>query len=156
MNITLELNKIIISNIYFLEKKKNIIMDGNFTKILYSNSWFTMNGLYVLFPIEVLSIDKNINKSILKFNPYQNNNITIIQEFVKLEQQILEYYVKLNNCKSKLSTNLLRQLYLGTLKIYKDFNLTDNKNLHYMIKISGVWETHENVGITYKVIEVNI
>jgi len=38
-------------NIFFTEKKKNIIIDGIFTKILYSNPNFTMTGLYIQFQI---------------------------------------------------------------------------------------------------------
>jgi hypothetical protein len=84
MNISIDLQKIYLSNIYFLDKKTNVIMDGNFSKILYSNEWFTMNGLYVLFPIETLSIEKYSNKSLLKFNPFHPMNSVIIQEFAKL------------------------------------------------------------------------
>jgi hypothetical protein len=36
---------------FFSEKKKNIIVDGTFTKIVYSNEYFTMNGLYVSFRV---------------------------------------------------------------------------------------------------------
>jgi hypothetical protein len=37
--------------IFFTEKKKNIIIDGIFTKILYSTPYFTMTGLYIQFQI---------------------------------------------------------------------------------------------------------
>ena len=66
MNISIDLQKITLSNLFFLDKKSNIIMDGNFTKILYSNELFTMNGLYILFPIEVTTIERNANKNIIK------------------------------------------------------------------------------------------
>jgi hypothetical protein len=51
MNISIDLPKILLPNIYFPYKKTNIMMEGNFTKIIYSNEYFTMNGLYILFPI---------------------------------------------------------------------------------------------------------
>lgn len=157
MNISIDLNKITLPNVYFLEKKTNLIMDGNFTKIIYSNDCFTMNGLYVLFPIEVLNLDKIGTKVILKFNPYQTCNATIIQEFSKLELRILEYYKNLYRCKGKISTFLSRQMYTGSMKLYKDYNSSDikKKNVQYIIKISGVWETYDEIGITYKLMEVN-
>ena len=157
MNISIDLQKITLPNVYFLDKKTNIIMDGNFTKIIYSNDWFTMNGLYVLFPIESHSVDKISNKVILKFNPYNANNSIIIQEFSKLELRILEYYKNIYRCKTKISGFLSRQLYTGSMKLYKDYGSCDIKknNIQYIIKISGVWETYEEIGLTYKLIEVN-
>jgi hypothetical protein len=38
-------------SIFFTEKKKNIIIDGIFTKILYSTPHFTMTGVYIRFCI---------------------------------------------------------------------------------------------------------
>jgi hypothetical protein len=157
MNTSIDLQKIYLSNIYFLDKKTNVIMDGNFSKILYSNEWFTMNGLYVLFPIETLSIEKYSNKSLLKFNPFHPMNSVIIQEFAKLEYRILEYYKNINKCKAKISNFLSRQTQSGSMKLYKDYNFNDTtrNNVQYIIKISGVWETYEEIGLTYKLIEVN-
>ena len=157
MNISIDLPKITLPNIYFLDKKMNIIMDGNFTKVIYSNDYFTMNGLYILFPIEVSSIDKVGSKVILKFNPYHANNSIIVQEFSRLELRILEYYKNLYRCKAKISTFLSKQIYTGGMKLYKDYNSNDikKKNVQYIIKISGVWETYEEIGLTYKLIEVN-
>jgi hypothetical protein len=157
MNISIDIDKILIQNIYFLDKKRNIIMDGNFTKILYSNEFFTMNGLYILFPVDVLSIEQNLNKSILKINPYQINNVTIIQEFSKLEARIIDYYKTLYQCKSKTINSLSRQMYSGAMKLYREFNSNYNKsaNIQYIVKISGVWETYEEIGLTYKLLEVS-
>ena len=52
MEVSIPLNKINIQNIYFTDKKKNIIVDGDFIKILYSTNIFEMNGLYILFELE--------------------------------------------------------------------------------------------------------
>lgn len=38
-------------SLFFTDKKKNIIIDGLFTKILYSTPCFTMNGLYIQFEL---------------------------------------------------------------------------------------------------------
>lgn len=155
MNISIDINKIALWNIYFLEKKKNMVMDGNFTKLIYSNDYFVMNGLYIVFPIEIINFEKNMNKTIIKFNPYLNQNINIIHEFAKLEQRIIEQYKNNNNYKFRSSNNLSKQLYSGTMKLYREFNLNEMKtNIRYIMKISGVWETYEEVGITYKLIEV--
>ena len=157
MNISIDLQKINISNIYFSDKKANVIMDGNFSKIIYSNECFTMNGLYILFPIELTSVEKFANKVFLKFNPHNQHNTSIINEFAKLEYRILEYYKNMYKCKTKLSTFLSRQTQSGSMKLYRDYNFLDVKkrNAQYIIKISGVWETYDEVGLTYKLLEVN-
>jgi hypothetical protein len=47
MELSIPADKIDIRNIYFMEKKKNVIVDGEFIKILYSTSEFEMNGLFI-------------------------------------------------------------------------------------------------------------
>jgi len=155
MNLSIELQKIIFSNIYFLEPKRNIILDGFFTKITYSNELLTMNGLYVIFPVENITIDKLSNKNIIKFNPYSVNNLHVIQDFSKIEYRIIEYYKTMNRCNRKTSNLLSKQMYSGKMKVYKEMNMNAEEKKSYVIKISGVWESKEEVGITYKLIEVN-
>ena len=45
MNIVLNIKDINTENIYLLESKKNIIMDGSFTKLLYSNHFLSFHLL---------------------------------------------------------------------------------------------------------------
>ena len=59
MNVYLSINDIKKNNngeidlrdIRYLYPKKNTIMDGEFTKILFSKEYVTMNGLYFFFTI---------------------------------------------------------------------------------------------------------
>ena len=54
MNIlVLPITEIIPEYIYYLDSKNNMLMDGIFTKVIYTNEWFTMNGLYINLPIEI-------------------------------------------------------------------------------------------------------
>jgi hypothetical protein len=48
-------------------------------------------------------------------------------------------------------------MHTGTMKLYKDYNSSDDKkkNVQYIVKISGVWETYDEIGLTYKLLEVN-
>jgi hypothetical protein len=48
MEISVPINEINTRNVYFGEKRKNIIVDGDFVKIIYSTDSFEMNGLYIL------------------------------------------------------------------------------------------------------------
>ena len=224
MIITTEIQKFILNNLFMLDTKCNIIMDGNFTKINYSNQWFTMNGLYILFPIEFTTIETNMNKVQMKYNPYLPTNIAIVQDFSKLEYRILEYYKQTRHCSRKISNLLSKQLYSGSIKIFRkmssivgdeshthspkknigasqyvsDGERSENKysnglegelakiamgcnvaekgrvpkeevadqeygtsvkysniNTHYVIKISGIWESTEEIGLTYKLFETH-
>ena len=51
MEISVPINEINTRNVYFGEKRKNIIVDGDFVKIIYSTDSFEMNGLYILVEI---------------------------------------------------------------------------------------------------------
>ena len=155
MNVILDIYGFQLNNIIFLESKRNMIMDGTFAKIIYSNQYFSLNSIYFDFPIELLSIEKQMNKYIMKYNPNSNINNILIQELSKIEYRIIEYYKQINQINKRTNCILNRQLLTGNLKIYKDYNLSKiNKNPpQYIIKISGIWENNNEIGITYKIIE---
>lgn len=156
MNIIFDINKFTLGYIYFLEPKRNMIMDGIFSKIIYSNQYFTLNGIYLYLNIEIAMIEKTLNKNIIKFYPSIPINNLLVQELSKVEYRIIEYYKQLNNIIKKTSCVLTKQLYSGSLKLYKEFNdnkLTYDREPSYVIKISGIWENEEEVGINYKIIE---
>jgi hypothetical protein len=161
MNLVLDIDKYILENTHFLDTKRNIIIDGNFTKIIYSNELFTMNGIYFLFTIHDYILEKKLNKFLLRFNPYNKLNSSIIEELTNLEHKIIEYYKQMTNTTSKISNSLSKQLYSGNMKIYKEYNYSkkpveeNNKTTSsIIIKISGIWETREEMGITYKLFEI--
>ena len=45
MILVFNLNDIIINNLFFTETRKNITMDGTFSKIIYSDENIAMNGI---------------------------------------------------------------------------------------------------------------
>ena len=162
MNILLDNKDFSLCNIFNCDTKENIIMDGKFTKLLYSNELFTMNGLYFSFPIENITIEKLGNKNIVKFHPYSQVNLPVVQDFAKIEYRILEHYKYMNKCVRKISNTLSKQMYSGSMKIYKELHLfnnnssnsnnkiVDDNSLDFFLKISGVWETDSEIGLTYK------
>ena len=161
MNLVLDISKFTLSNTYFLETKRNVIIDGNFTKFIYSNNLFTMNGMYFLFPIEIAKIDKIANKYSIKFNPYNKTNFQLVKDFSKLEYKLIEFYKQTTGCTMEISNNLSKQIYSGNMKIYRDFsieNLQKQKDTNlpprFILKVSGVWETGENVCITFKLFQI--
>jgi hypothetical protein len=94
MNLCIPLTQISPQHIYFTEKRKNIIIDGVFAKIVYSNSSVSLNGLFIY-----LDDTTNISQcqTILPTNgTFWNNTDVRISNMVhllcQLEEQILEYY----------------------------------------------------------------
>lgn len=165
MNILLHINDFDLSQIYFLDKKTNIIMDGVFTKMLYSNNCMTMNGLYIDFPIKNIITNKINAKNILQLDII--NNKDLFQKLIDIEKHLLIYYInyfsplqsefqtseKRNQLQNKkIVYTLKNQLQSGSIKYYKEYDCYSKSGLLY-IKISGIWENNNEIGITFKLIE---
>lgn len=142
MLILLQPTDFFVKNIYFLEKKMNMIMDGYFTKILFTNSFMTMNGLFFQLPIKKLPVFKS--QYFFQFDPLCHKEL--ISQMSIIEKQLIQYYMSFYKIQKIPVYTLKNQLQNGYVKYYK------NGGLLY-IKISGIWENQSEVGITFKVIE---
>jgi hypothetical protein len=174
MNIILDNNDFAIENVFFLEKTNNVIIDGLFSKIIISDEFFTMNGLFLNLPLIVneSSMINQYNKQIINFNSHIQNNLLLITKISEIENSIIHYYKKIHDVKKKTSLVLTTQLFNGYFKIYKENGYFSNYRTNpsskpgkmehtmrpsdkkYIIKISGLWENKEEIGISYKFIEV--
>lgn len=159
MNLLLDINNISTKNFYYLDTKRNVIIDGNFTKITYSTEYFSMNGSYFDFPIEIIQVEKYGNRTTIRFNPISKHNMQIIHNFTKLESALIESYKQNNQSNSRFVPSLSKQLNTGNMKIYKEFNyvnsdtandVIDVGNLKCILKISGIWESVNEIGLTFK------
>ncbi len=169
MNISKQLDQFNENYIYFCEPIKNNIMnEGNFIRILYSSPLFVLNGIYLSFNLNDVIIEKYYNKYKCIFNI--NNHKDIIESIKIIEDSIL----KKCNIKNKIIQNkIYEQLNNGNIKIFTDFknkndinsNINSNSNNcvqtissgvnTFLLKISGIWETEMNYGVTYKFIKIN-
>ena len=192
----------LIESLFFTEKKKNNIIDGIFTKILYSNPYFTMTGLYIHFqlcskfladtvfsfdgkpsmeihrsthtyrsgvarlsgedlPLKDTVADLSLHKTYIQFDPYNEQNHFNIESLCKIETDILHIYSKMQvvpHAKTPVY-GLKTQLYSGCIRAHAEYATGfTNEEEHNIqpkftkyIKISGVWETDQAYGITYKV-----
>jgi len=172
MSIVLDIGNFQLGYLYFLHAKPNIMMNGTFSKILYSDEHLILNGIFLHLPLDITSIEKVANKSIIQFHPGSVTNTPLIRELSKIENRIIEYYKQLQqptvepneNALSKyrdkpvkkLTCLLSKQLASGKLKLYRDYSdksCNIGKVPYYLIKISGIWENEIEIGITYKIIE---
>ena len=153
MNITYDIEKYNKKKIFFLETKQNMLMDGKFTKLLFSDSIFTTIGIFLNIQFNSSTIYQINKKCILKFEK-NDMNIKTINNLANIERTILQYYKNLNNCNKEVNYLLYNTLMNGSIKLYVK-QYSNLSNLKYIIKISGVWENDKEVGITYKFIEIN-
>lgn len=141
MNITLPIQDISPHGIQFLATRKNNIIPGAiFTKLLYSNDIISTQGINITFP---MIYDARTF--------FQANIYAMIQQISQLELNILYKYAHNNNCSSKNKqlhmslTQLQNQILVKCLGRVPE----DKENVYIMLKLSGVWETNDDIGITY-------
>jgi hypothetical protein len=210
MEISIPLQNVNTQYIYFTEKKKNVIVDGNFIKLIYSTSGFEMTGLYIAFdikptqhytfnPASILQMRirddqewKSSNNAIsrsytekrripeklpkeeiwtlpshqlpakrtITFDPYLEHNYKIINQLCSIERDIIERYTA-GKYRTKIASYILKtQLLRGSIKFHsecKDVSIKNRDSAAHesnankvVLKISGIWETETNIGITMK------
>ena len=161
MNVYLSINDIKKNNseidlrdyIRYLYPKKNTIMDGEFTKILFSKEYVTMNGLYFFLPVQI-DTKKSIENSHIRFLTLHNKqNIQLINDLKNIEQNLLTNYSNYYRINKGFEFTLAKQLYTNQIRVYHEHNSKHKKN-KYVIKISGIWETSSKIGLTYKILEL--
>jgi hypothetical protein len=135
-------------NLYFCESIKNNIMnDGSFIRILYTTELITLNGIYILINLHDITSEKYYNKYKCTFNTIINKDI--IDKLKKIEEDIL---IKYKTSKTPLY-KIYDQFKLGYIKLFSD--VKNIQNNIFILKISGIWETQYNYGLTYKFITTN-
>jgi hypothetical protein len=149
MNLVKNIEQYDENSIFFCEPIKNNIMnDGNFIRILYSNRNLVLNGIYINLTFNDLIIEKHYNKYKCIFNT--NFYKKIITDIKIIEENIL---TKLNIVNKKPQFKIYEQLNNGSIKIFCDS--IPKSNSSFILKISGIWETPEQYGLTYKFTKIN-
>jgi len=153
MILIINASSLFIENIHFLETRKNMLMDGKFTKIVYSNDNIVLNGIYLSIPFKDFTYDKSYSRILLK---NVKSNKDIINTICKYEAYIMKYYKHINACNKKAKYLLNEQLSSMSVKVYRDNypNIQHiNINGEIALKISGIWEDDTSFGLTYKIME---
>ena len=80
-----------------------------------------------------------------------NNHKDVIEGVKTIEDNLL----KKINVKNKFAQNkIYDQLKNGNIKIFSDVNQKTYVNT-FLLKISGIWETETQYGVTYKFSKIN-
>jgi len=138
--------------IYFCDPiKNNIMQDGTFTRIIYSNMNIVFNGIYLKIPLADIFFEKYYNKYKCNININNANNKEIFEKIKNIEEVILKKHI-IENSKTPIY-KIYDQLRNNNIKFFCDFIPKYNSTL--ILKISGIWETLNHFGLTYKFIIVN-
>lgn len=145
MNLVKRIDQYNEKYIYFCDSIKNNIMnEGNFIRILYSTKEFSLNGIYLTFNLNDVTLEKYYNKYKCSFQIYSHKEV--FEQINKIEENLL----KKVSLKHKIPQyKITEQLRNGNIKIFSDTLPKENSN-QYVLKISGIWETDLYYGATYK------
>ena len=149
MNLTIAMNQYNKDYVILSDKIKNNIMNnGDFFRIYFSNELVTSNGIFINFNLENIIIEKYFNK--IKCNFVETPiNINIINEIKKLERNLLDKFDYIN---IKPVYRVDEQLSNQYIKLFDDKNFTLGKyvNLKFLLKISGIWSSNNDYGLTFR------
>tara|TARA_B100000902_G_C27305731_1_gene915358 strand:+ start:1870 stop:2310 length:441 start_codon:yes stop_codon:yes gene_type:complete len=133
-----DINKYSDNNLFIMPPIKNtLINQGLFHKILYSNYLFTSNGLYIKIKFN--------NTKYLSGRLIYNiaDNTDTLNKIINIENYILNNI----NTKKKIYHKIYDQIKNGNIK-------SSNSNNNIILKISGIWENENSLGISYKIISI--
>ena len=149
MNLVKKIDQYNDNHVFFCEPIKNNIMnDGNFIRIMYSTNNVVFNGVYLLIQLQDITCETYYTKYKCNFNTIKHKDM--IDKIKVIEETML----KKCEFSNKIPQNkIYEQLKNGNIKIFADIG---SKPLcSFILKISGIWETQNNYGLTYKFIHSN-
>ena len=149
MNLILTHDKYNINHIYYSDSIKNtVIENSDFAKVLFSNDDLYLNGVYLLINFHDVSMETYYNKYKCIINT--EKNINMFKFLYKLEHDILHKYNTHKN-KKLIIHNQLKQ---GNIKLFiENSNVSKKYNsVQFLLKISGIWDKGNEIGLTYKFI----
>jgi len=147
MNLVLSTNQFNKRHLYFDEPIQNTIIENSkFIKITYSTELFSMAGVFFILPIKYIKYDTHYNK--LKFTYDITSNNKLLNEIFDIEDAILNKNICL-----KTPKRIIREtLSSGSIKIYSNSDVKFNNYKSFILKISGIWESDTEYGVTYKML----
>jgi hypothetical protein len=135
--------------------KNSAVQYNYFYKLLYSTHIVSLTSIFLLFELNNLSFENDK----IKFDKTTLNN-SVFSKLIELEDHILNLIV---DSKNKLYK--VKELYEN--QFFKFSLSDDNENINsynylkhlnnrtFIIKISGIWESKDSIGLTFKFIKVN-
>jgi len=150
MNIVLNPSEVNIKTIHYHHPVTNTVMDdSSFVRVGYSDENICLNAIFIDTAINVNRIDKYFHK--YKYNFDYSSNMDTIDSLIAIERLVLEsIHLPGINRTFKLREQLLN----SNIRVFEnsDSNITNISpgNYKFTLKISGIWVTDIECGLTFK------
>ena len=114
-----------------------------------------MNGIYIKFNLYDLEIDEYYNKIKCNFSRYDDRNKFLIRQLTTIEHEILKNYIQLTQNPVYTIREQLMNYYIKLF--HKENNRLIGKlsSVSVILKISGLWLTNKEHGLTFRFIIVD-
>lgn len=156
MYLTIPSNNFEINNVIISDKSKNNIIENSFFyRMYYSNKLFSTNGIYIRFNLYDLDIEEYYSKIKCNFSRYEEKNKTVIRQLTNIEHEILKNYIQLTQHPVYTIREQLMNYYI---KLFHKENyklIGKIPKLNIILKISGLWLTNKEHGLTFRFLIVN-
>ena len=156
MYLTIPANDFEINNVIISDKSKNNVIENSFFyRMYYSNDLVSMNGIYIKFNLYDLEIEEYYNKIKCNFSRYDDRNKFLIRQLTTIEHEILKNYIQLTQNPVYTIREQLMNYYIKLF--HKENNRLIGKlsSVSVILKISGLWLTNKEHGLTFRFIIVN-
>ncbi len=152
-----DIDNININNIIISDPIKNSVMQySNFYKIIFSNNIISFTGLYISFILNDITLNRekiilNNSNNIDTINKLSNIENIILNNIITNKKKTYKIYELFNNGNIKYCYNdIYIENFNNNHKLLSSNNTFDKKT--FILKISGVWENKDSIGITFKII----
>jgi endo-beta-N-acetylglucosaminidase D len=150
MNVVLDIDDFKLENVFFQDPVNNTVMDNSdFIRTSYSTGLFTLNGIFLKTNLNTSYVEKYFNKYKCMFDKELNERE--INKMLLIEKSILQ---KVGIENKRAAHRIQDQLASGNIKLFTD-NLEKSLSNQYIFKISGIWETETDYGVTYKFMNIS-
>ena len=147
MNIAISIAQHDIASVFFCEPtQNNIIENGTFIRIIYASD-ITLNGIYIWFALSDVICEKYYNKCKYCFSLYKYTEV--VNALKQMEENILNKYKSMYHNEKTPLFKIYEHIQRGSIKLFQDVE-TPREEYLFVLKISGVWETADYYGLTYK------
>ena len=132
--------------------RNTVMPDSNFIRLIYSDGVMALNGLHIIAKLYPLRIEQYFNK--YKCTLDVAKSAREVQTISSLEQMVLDQAGVKGKTPVKRITEQLQQ---GHFKLFSEPMRTRSKRSPptFVLKMSGVWGTAEEFGVTHKFMEVH-
>ena len=155
MNIIIQPETLNPGNIYFHNAVNNTVMeDSTFIRIGYSNIDCILNGVYLDISLNINRVDKYFHKYKYMFDYIEN--MEYIDLLVNIEKMILHNINIPDVCPVyKLKDQFLH----NSIRVFENIDSPSRSlipgNYKFTLKISGIWVTDSEYGLTFKFFSQN-